>query len=147
VSLNEIRVNALGLLSEAMGRLATEGAQAMIKTKRAYDTVDGEDGIRFLVDRLWPKGIGKDKSKVDTWLKDVAPITELRRWFGHDPTKWSEFRRRYFSELRANPNGWRPIVEAVREGAVTLLYGVNGQTHDNAVALREFLRAHLARAK
>jgi uncharacterized protein YeaO (DUF488 family) len=98
-----------------MGRLATEGAQAMIKTKRAYDTVDGEDGIRFLVDRLWPRGIGKDKSKVDTWLKDVAPSTELRKWFGHDPTKWSEFSRRYFSELKTNPNGWRPIVEAEKK--------------------------------
>ena len=147
MSLTEIRVNALGLHSEAMGRLATEGAQAMIKTKRAYDTVDGEDGIRFLVDRLWPRGIGKDKSKVDTWLKDVAPSTELRKWFGHDPTKWSEFSRRYFSELKTNPNGWRPIVEAEEKGAVTLLYGANDQTHNNAVALREFLRAHLASAK
>jgi uncharacterized protein YeaO (DUF488 family) len=130
-----------------MGRLATEGAQTMIKTNRVYDTVDGEDGIRFLVDRLWPRGIGKDKSKVDTWLKDVAPSTELRKWLGHDPTKWSEFSRRYFSELKTNPNGWRPIVEAEEKGAVTLLYGANDQTHDNAVALREFLRAHLASAK
>jgi uncharacterized protein YeaO (DUF488 family) len=130
-----------------MGRLATEGAQAMIKVKRVYDTVDGEDGIRFLVDRLWPRGIGKDKSKVDTWLKDVAPSTELRQWFGHDPAKWNEFRRRYFSELKTNPNGWRLIVDAERKGAVTLLYGANDQTHNNTVALREFLIAHSASAK
>ena len=147
MSLTEIRVNALELHSEVMGRLATEGAQAMIKTKRVYDTVDGEDGIRFLVDRLWPRGIGKDESKVDTWLKDLAPSTELRKWFGHDPTTWSEFSRRYFSELKTNPNGWRPIVEAEKKGAVTLLYGANDQTHNNAVALRKFLRAHLASAK
>jgi uncharacterized protein YeaO (DUF488 family) len=87
----------------------------MIKVKRAYDTVEVEDGIRFLVDRLWPRGIGKDELKMDTWLKDVAPSTELRKWFGHDPTKWSEFRRRYSSELRTNPSGWRPIVEAERK--------------------------------
>jgi uncharacterized protein YeaO (DUF488 family) len=125
----------------------TEGAQAMIKIKRVYDIVDDDDGIRFLVDRLWPRGIGKDKSKVDNWLNDVAPSTELRKWFGHDPAKWSEFRRRYFSELKTNPNGWWPIVEAERKGAVTLLYGAIDQTHNNAVALREFLIAQLASAK
>jgi uncharacterized protein YeaO (DUF488 family) len=125
----------------------TEGAQAMIKIKRVYDIVDDDDGIRFLVDRLWPRGIGNDKSKVDNWLNDVAPSTELRKWFGHDPAKWSEFRRRYFSELKTNPNGWWPIAEAERKGAVTSLYGAIDQTHNNAVALREFLIAHLASAK
>ena len=119
----------------------------MIKVKRVYDTVEVEDGIRFLVDRLWPRGIGKDKLKADAWLKDVAPSAELRKWFGHDPTKWSEFRRRYFSELKTNPNGWRPIVEAERKGAATLLYSANDETHNKAVALREFLKGHLASAK
>jgi uncharacterized protein YeaO (DUF488 family) len=113
----------------------------MIKVKRAYDSTEAEDGIRFLVDRLWPRGIGKDKLKVDAWLKNVAPSTELRKWFGHDPSKWSEFRRRYFSELKASPNEWRPIIEAERKGAVTLLYGAHDEVHNNAVALREFLKA------
>lgn len=76
---------------------------------------------------------------MDAWLKDVAPSTELRKWFGHDPTKWSEFRRRYFSELKSNPNAWQPIVETERNGAVTLLYGAKDEAHTNAVALRDFL--------
>ena len=119
----------------------------MIKVKRAYDSVDAQDGIRFLVDRLWPRGIGKDRLKVNAWLKDVAPSTELRKWFGHDPTRWREFLRRYFSELKTNPNDWRPIVEAERKGVVTLVYGANDETRNNAVALREFLTAHLASGK
>jgi uncharacterized protein YeaO (DUF488 family) len=123
--------------------MAAGGAQSMIKVKRAYDSVDAEDGIRFLVDRLWPRGIGKERLKVDAWLKDVAPSTGLRKWFGHDPTKWNEFRHRYFSELKTNSDGWRPIVEAARNGVVTLLYGANDKTNNNAVALLEFLTAHL----
>jgi uncharacterized protein YeaO (DUF488 family) len=119
----------------------------MIKLKRAYDAVNVEDGIRFLVDRLWPRGIAKEKLRVDAWLKDVAPSTELRKWFGHDPARWSEFRRRYFSELTKNPNGWRPIIEAEGKGTVTLLYGANDEKHNNAVALREFLKTHSADEK
>ena len=119
----------------------------MIKVKRVYEAENVEDGIRFLVDRLWPRGIGKDKLRVNAWLKDVAPSTELRKWFGHDPAKWSEFRRQYFSELKTNPNAWQPIVEAERKGAVTLLYGATDKTHNNVVALCEFLKAHLASAK
>jgi uncharacterized protein YeaO (DUF488 family) len=114
----------------------------MIKIKRVYDTVDVEDGTRFLVDRLWPRGVGKDALKVDAWLKDVAPSTELRRWFGHDAAKWNEFHSRYFSELKSNANGWRPIAEAESKGTVTLLYSAADETHNNAVALREFLEAH-----
>jgi uncharacterized protein YeaO (DUF488 family) len=119
----------------------------MIKIKRVYDTVDREDGTRFLVDRLWPRGIAKDTLKADSWLKDVAPSTELRKWFGHDPAKWNEFRHRYFSELEANPDAWRPILDAERQGTVTLLYGAKDQIHNNAVALVELLKAHLARTK
>ena len=107
-----------------------------------YDTVDGEGGGRFLVDRLWPRGIGKDALNTDFLIKNVAPSAELRQWFGHDPAKWNEFRLKYFSELKANPDGWRPIAEAEREGTVTLLYSANDETHHNAVALRKFLRVH-----
>lgn len=123
------------------------GVLAMIKVKRAYESEDGEDGIRFLVDRLWPRGIEKDKLKIDAWLKDVAPSTELRSWFSHDPTRWREFLRRYFSELKTNPNGWQPIVEAGRNETVTLVYGAKDEAHNNAVALRQFLNAHLTRER
>lgn len=119
----------------------------MITVKRAYDSVEALDGIRFLVDQLWPRGIENDKLKVDAWLKDVVPSTEFRKWFGHDPTKWSEFRRRYFSELKSNPSAWQPIVETERNGAVTLLCGAKNEAHNNAVALRDFLRASLAATK
>lgn len=119
----------------------------MIKIKRVYEAVGGEDGVRFLVDRLWPRGIGKDALKADFWLKNVAPSAELRQWFGHDPTKWNEFRLKYFSELEANPDGWRPIVDAARQGTVTLLYSANDVEHNNAVALREFLKARPSGSK
>ena len=112
-----------------------------------YDIVDDDDGIRFLVDRLWPRGIGKDALKADSWLKNVSPSAELRKWFDHDPVKWSEFRRRYFFEFNANQNRWRPIVEAERKGAVTLLFGAKDEKHNNAIALREYLNAHLASGK
>jgi uncharacterized protein YeaO (DUF488 family) len=125
----------------------TDGTKAMIKIKRAYDTVDSEDGVRFLVDRLWPRGIRKEALKADSWLKNVAPSAELRQWFGHDPTRWDEFRLRYFSELQAAPDEWRPIVRTAREGTVTLLYGAHDEKHNNAVALVEFLKTHLTGTK
>jgi uncharacterized protein YeaO (DUF488 family) len=121
--------------------------QALIKIKRAHANVDGDDGTLFLVDRVWPRGIRKEALKVDAWLRDVAPSTELRKWFGHDPVKWGEFRRRYFFEFNANQNRWRPIVEAERKGAVTLLFGAKDEKHNNAIALREYLNAHLASGK
>jgi uncharacterized protein YeaO (DUF488 family) len=124
-----------------------ERAKAMIKIKRANDTVDTEDGVRFLVDRLWPRGIKKDALKADSWLKNVAPSAELRQWFGHDPAKWNEFRHKYFSELKAAPGEWGPIVAAEGEGTVTLVYSANDEKHNNAVALAEFLKTHLPGAK
>jgi len=114
----------------------------MINTKRAYDAVGSADGTRLLVERLWPRGVKKASVKISDWLKDVAPSTELRQWFNHDPAKWDEFRRRYFSELRVNPDAWRPIIEAAHSGAVTLIYSSHDEEHNNAVALKEFLKAH-----
>jgi uncharacterized protein YeaO (DUF488 family) len=111
----------------------------MIQLKRAYDGVSKDDGARFLVERLWPRGIKKDNLPVEAWLKDVAPSTELRRWFQHDPAKWPEFRRRYFQELEKIPDAWQQLLTRARRGRVTLIYSSHDTEHNNAVALKEFL--------
>ena len=112
----------------------------MIALKRAYDPVSRHDGSRFLVERLWPRGVSKTNLRVEAWLKEVAPSTELRKWFSHDPDKWDEFRKRYFGELDSHPEAWRPIVSAARRGTVTLVYSSHDTQHNNAVALQEYLR-------
>jgi uncharacterized protein YeaO (DUF488 family) len=117
----------------------------MIKLKRAYEPVSRADGTRFLVERLWPRGISKDKLHLDGWLKEVGPSTELRKWFGHDPEKWAQFRRRYFRELDSHEESWRPILSAARAGTVTLVYSSHDEEHNNAVALREYLQAKTSR--
>ncbi len=109
--------------------------------KRAYDRVSRADGKRFLVDRLWPRGVSKAKLRIDSWLKEVGPSTELRKWFSHDPEKWDEFRKRYQRELDAHPDAWQSIVAAARLGPVTLVYSAHDIEHNNAVALREYLQA------
>ena len=111
----------------------------MITLKRAYDPVSATDGTRYLVERLWPRGVQKTKLRVDAWLKEAGPSTELREWFSHDPEKWSEFRRRYFRELDSEPKTWRPIVSAARRGRVTLVYSSHDTQHNSAVALQEYL--------
>lgn len=115
----------------------------MIQRKRVYDPAGNKDGTRLLVERLWPRGVKKTSLEIKDWLKDVAPSTELRTWFSHDPAKWKEFRRRYFAELEANPDAWKPIVEAARRGMVTLIYSSHDTEHNNAVALEEFLKRHM----
>ena len=117
----------------------------MIKIKRVYDEADRSDGTRFLIERLWPRGVKKDSLPLDGWLKDAGPSTALRKWFSHDPAKWDEFRRRYFAELEANPNVWHPITEAAHHGTVTLIYSSHDEEHNNAVALQEFLKRHPTR--
>jgi uncharacterized protein YeaO (DUF488 family) len=117
----------------------------VIKLKRAYDSASKDDGIRFLVERLWPRGLSKAALHLDAWLKDVAPSTELRRWFGHDPSKWIEFQRRYFAELNAHPTTVEPILKANRRGRVTLIYSSHDQEHNNAVALNAYLAAKITR--
>ena len=111
----------------------------MIKLKRVYDPVANSDGRRFLVERLWPRGVKKTAIKIDAWLKDAAPSTELRKWFNHDPAKWKEFERRYRVELKKNPEAWRPILEAGSQGTVTLLFSSHDTEHNNVVALKRFL--------
>ena len=112
----------------------------MITLKRVYDPVSPTDGRRILVERLWPRGVSKAKLRVDAWLKDVGPSTELRKWFSHDPGKWSEFRRRYFRELDSRREAWQPIVSAARHGRVTLVYSSHDTEHNNAVALQQYLQ-------
>jgi uncharacterized protein YeaO (DUF488 family) len=111
----------------------------MIQLKRVYDPANSTDGTRFLIERLWPRGVKKTSLRMDGWLKEVGPSHELRRWFSHDPKKWNEFRRRYFSQLRQNAKAWAPILKAAMGGRVTLLFSSHDIEHNNAVALREFL--------
>lgn len=115
----------------------------MIYTKRVYDSPSAEDGRRFLVDRLWPRGIKKDQLKIDGWLKDLAPTDELRRWFAHDPKKWPEFVRRYHQELSTKESLLEPLLKAARSGNVTLIYSARDPEHNNAVALKMYLEAKL----
>ena len=115
----------------------------MLKTKRVYESAKTSDGTRFLVERLWPRGIKKENLKMKAWLKDVAPSPELRKWFAHDPAKWQEFQKRYRAELRANPEVWRPILEAAKHGKVTLLYSARDTEHNSATLLKTFLEERL----
>ena len=122
-----------------------KGSANTIKLKRVYDPVDSGDGVRFLVERLWPRGIKKTALHLEAWLKDAAPSSTLRRWFAHDPRKWRQFRQRYFRELSSNPAVAQPIIKAARRGPVTLLYSVHDSDHNNAVALKAYLVAKISR--
>ena len=115
----------------------------MINVKRVYDRPEPGDGARFLVERLWARGVKKEALRLDGWLKEAAPSDALRRWFGHDPAKWTEFQRRYVSELDRKPEAWRPIAEAARRGNVTLLYSSRSPAHNNAVALKAYVEQAL----
>jgi uncharacterized protein YeaO (DUF488 family) len=112
---------------------------ARIRVKRVYDEPSGDDGIRVLVDRLWPRGMKKGDVRVDLWLPEVAPSTALRKWFSHDPSKWEEFKRRYFVELDEKKEVIKRLVEIAREGTLTLLFSARDVEHNQAVALREYL--------
>ena len=114
----------------------------MLSIKRIYDAEDDADGVRFLVERLWPRGVKKADAKFDSWLKDAAPSSELRKWFNHDPEKWSEFQTRYRAELKGNPQAWQPIVEALKKGNVTLLYSARDTEHNNALVLKTYIEKH-----
>jgi uncharacterized protein YeaO (DUF488 family) len=115
----------------------------VIQIKRAYEAMGKNDGARFLVERLWPRGMKKENLRIETWLKDVAPSGELRKWFQHDPAKLGEFRRRYFRELEKNSDAWQPLLARTRRGRVTLVYSAHDTEHNNAVALKEFLEEKL----
>ena len=110
-----------------------------IRTRRVYEPALPDEGARLLVDRLWPRGVKKEKLRLAGWLKELAPSAPLRQWFDHEPAKWKEFQRRYGAELKAHPKVWQPVLRAAREGTVTLLFAAKDTEHNNAVALKTFL--------
>ena len=115
----------------------------MVQLKRVYEKPSRKNGLRILVDRLWPRGLTKERAAVTLWVKDVAPSTELRKWFGHDPARWDEFQQRYFAELDKNPKAWEALVNAAEKGDLTLVFGARDEEHNNAVALRSYLITQL----
>lgn len=114
-------------------------AGAMIKIKRIYDSASKQDGFRILVDRLWPRGLSKDVAAVDLWIKDIAPSDDLRKWFGHDPEKWDDFRSRYQIELDSKTDDLQVLLEKCNQDTVTLLFAAKDSDHNNAVVLKDYL--------
>lgn len=115
----------------------------MLKLRRVYEDPAPGEGTRFLVERLWPRGMKKEELKMKAWLKDVAPSPDLRKWYGHEVDKWPEFQKRYRAELKDNPEAWKPLLEAARKGNVTLLYSARDTEHNSARVLKEFLEERL----
>lgn len=115
-----------------------------VKLKRAYDAPAASDGARILVDRLWPRGVTKEKLCITTWMRDVAPSNNLRQWFQHDPTKWSEFRKRFLTELASQGEELCALMELARKGDVTLVFAARDVEHSNAAVLKEYIETHLA---
>ncbi len=114
----------------------------MIRIERIYNA-SKSGGFRILVDRLWPRGLRKDEVKVDLWMKEIGPSNELRKWFGHDPNKWNEFRKKFFQELDQKKELVDQIITMARKGDVILLYGAKDEEHNNAVALKEYLERRM----
>jgi uncharacterized protein YeaO (DUF488 family) len=110
-----------------------------IKLKRVYEKPDPKDGFRILVDRLWPRGFTKEKAAADLWLKDIAPSTELRKWFNHDPEKWKEFQKKYQQELKENKEAITIIKEHLKQERVTLIYAAKDEVHNEAQVIKEFI--------
>jgi uncharacterized protein YeaO (DUF488 family) len=119
--------------------MGTRVKAANLRLKRAYEPPSADDGVRVLVDRLWPRGVSKADAAIDQWIKDLAPSTPLRKWFGHDPTRWQEFRRRYAKELRQHPEQLGNLRALARQGPVTLVFSARDERHNDAVVLRSLL--------
>jgi uncharacterized protein YeaO (DUF488 family) len=119
--------------------MSTKVPAANVKLKRAYESPSPEDGSRILIDRLWPRGISKKKAALDHWMKEIAPSTELRKWFGHDPARWEEFRRRYAEEVHQNPMLLDQLRSFAQHGPITLVYSAHDQVHNDAIVLRDLL--------
>jgi uncharacterized protein YeaO (DUF488 family) len=111
----------------------------MIRLKRAYEEPSRSDGFRILVERLWPRGVTKEKAALDLWLKELAPTPELRKWFGHHPARWKQFEQRYWKELNAHPAAVALLPQQIKHGTVTLVYAARDEEHNGALALKEFL--------
>jgi len=111
----------------------------MIQLKRAYEAASPDDGLRVLVERLWPRGMSKQKAQIDLWLKDLAPSTELRKWYGHDPARWPQFRKRYWGELKGRGDLLTLLKYVIQERAVTFVYAASDEERNSAVALKELL--------
>ena len=110
-----------------------------VKLKRAYEPPTADDGTRILIDRLWPRGITKERAAIDQWMKDISPSTELRKWFGHDPARWDEFRRRYSREVHQHAKLLDQLRSLAREGPITLVYSARDEKHNDAIELRELI--------
>jgi len=110
-----------------------------VKLKRAYDPPAADDGARLLIDRLWPRGVKKVDAAIDEWINEIAPSTALRKWFGHDPARWQEFRKRYAVEVRKHPEQLNRLRALARKGPITLIYSAHDELHNDAVALRDFI--------
>lgn len=119
--------------------MSTKIAADNIRLKRAYERPARADGTRILIDRLWPRGVTKAAAAIDQWMKEIAPSTELRKWFSHDPARWREFRRRYAAELREHPDELRDLRAQARRGPITLVYSARDEVHNDAVVLRNIL--------
>lgn len=111
----------------------------MLLIKRAYDPAQPSDGVRILVDRLWPRGVKKEDLQIDEWNKDISPSDELRRWFGHEPERWKKFVERYYKELDENPDCWESLLKKAEHHRVTLVYGAKDPVHNHALALKNYL--------
>lgn len=118
-----------------------------IQIKHAYEAPASADGARFLVDRLWPRGVKKEALQLTGWVREVAPTTTLRKWFNHEPEKWPAFHQRYLAELKDNPETWAPLLNAAKKGRITLVFGAHDHEHNNAVALSGFLESKLKRRR
>lgn len=122
--------------------MSTKIPASHVQIKRAYEPPAPEDGTRILIDRLWPRGVKKETLALDQWMKELAPSTELRQWFGHDPALWTGFRERYAAELEPHAEQIHALRALARKGTITLVYGAHDEAHNNAVVLRELLLAH-----
>ena len=114
-------------------------AQSHFRTKRVFESAEASDGMRVLVDRMWPRGLRKEDAHIDIWLKDIAPSPALRQWFGHDPSKWEEFKQRYLCELKENDEQVWLLKQEIKKGALTLVYAAKDTGHNEALVLQEFL--------
>ena len=124
--------------------MRTRIAADHVKLKRAYEPPAPDDGTRILIDRLWPRGLSKEAAALDLWMKEIAPTTELRKWFAHDPARWEEFRRRYAEEVRQNAEMLKELATLARQGSVTLVYSAHNEAHNDAIVLRDVLLGHEA---